>query len=111
MNQEQVLSFVRWVQATIGPILIANGYVSSSTLQMVSGVVISLVPLAWSMFVHTQTNAVAVVDAIAKLPDSPIRAVVAEPTRAGRELAEAMPGNTTVVAGTQAAVVVAKGSG
>jgi hypothetical protein len=107
MNQEQVLSFVRWVQATVGPLLIANGYVSASTLQMVSGVVVSLVPLAWSMFVHTQTNAVAVVSLLAKDPSSPVKAVVVEPTRAGRELAEAVPGNT-VVAGTQSAVTAAK---
>jgi hypothetical protein len=108
MNQQQVLSFVRWLQATIGPLLIANGYVSASTLQMVGGVVISLVPLAWSMFVHTQSNAVAVVDAIAKIPDSPVKAVIVESSRAGRELAEAMPGNTTVVAGSQAAEKIAK---
>ena len=108
MNQEQVLSFVRWVQATIGPLLIANGYVSASTLQMISGVVISLVPLAWSMFVHTQTNAVAVVASLASDPGSPVKAVVVDPTKAGRELAEAMPGNTTVVAGTQSAATAAK---
>jgi hypothetical protein len=108
MNQEQVLSFVRWLQATIGPLLIANGYVSASTLQMVSGVVISLVPLAWSMFVHTQTNAVAVVAALAKDPASPVKAIVTDPSLAGRELAKAMPSSTTFVAGTQAAETAAK---
>jgi len=108
MNQEQVLSFVRWMQATIGPLLIANGYVSASTLQMAGGVVVSLVPLAWSMFVHTQGNAVAVVAALASDPSSPVKAVVVDPTQAGRDLAEAMPGHTTVVAGTQAAATVAK---
>jgi putative heme iron utilization protein len=74
---------------------------------MASGVVLSLVPLAWSMFVHTQTNAVAVVDAIAKQPNSAVKAVVTESTVAGRELAESMPGNTTVVAGSSAAAAVA----
>jgi hypothetical protein len=108
MNQEQVLSFVRWVQATIGPLLIANGYVSASTLQMVGGVMVSLVPLAWSMFVHTQGNAVAVVAAMAAIPSSPVKAVVVDPTPAGREMAEAMPAHSTVVAGSSAAATVAK---
>lgn len=107
-NPEQVKSFVRWVQATIGPFLIANGYTSASTLELVAGVLISLAPLVWSMFTHTQTNAVLVVDTIAQQPDSPVKAVVTEPTVAGRELAAAIPGNTTVVAGTAAATSLAR---
>jgi hypothetical protein len=108
MNTEQLKSGVRWVIATFGPFLIAHGYASSGTLELAGGVLVSLAPLIWAMFVHTETNAVAVVDTIAKQPDSPVKAVVTEPTVAGRELAEALPGNTTVVAGTQAAATLAK---
>ncbi|SRR6266478_10228559 len=108
MNQEQVKSFVRWLQATLGPILVSHGYISSSNMEIVAGVVISLVPLVWSIFVHTQTNAVAVVDAIAKDPASPIKAVIVAPTASGIELARALPGNTTVIAGTPAAEKVVK---
>lgn len=100
MNQEQVKSAVRWIIATFGPIITTHGYASASTLEMIGGIVISLAPLIWGMFTHTQTNAVAVVDTIAKQPDSPVKAVITEPTAAGRELADAMPGSTTVVAGT-----------
>jgi hypothetical protein len=108
MNPEQIKSFIRWAQATIGPFLITHGYASSGTIELIAGVLISLAPLVWSMITHTQTNAVAVVDAIAKQPDSPVKAVLTEPTPAGRELAEAMPGSTTVVAGTTAAANISK---
>ena len=108
MNAEQAKSLIRWVIATFGPFIIAQGYASQSTLELVSGVLVSLVPLAWGMFTHTQANAVAVVDMIAKQPESGVKAIVTEPTEAGRELAASMPGSTTVVAGSQAAAAVAK---
>lgn len=107
MNLEQVKSAVRWVIASFGPIIIQHGYASAGTLEMMGGVVVSLAPLIWGMLTHTQTNAVAVVDTIAKQPDSPVKAVVTEPTDAGRELANSLPGNTTVVAGSSAAVAKA----
>lgn len=103
MNQEQIKSAVRWVIASFGPIIIQHGYASAGTLEMLGGVIVSLAPLIWGMITHTQTNAVAVVDTIAKQPDSPVKAVITEPTEAGRELAAAIPGNTTVVAGSGAA--------
>jgi hypothetical protein len=108
MNTEQVKSAVRWLIATFGPFLIAHGYATSGTIELAGGVIVSLAPLVWGMFVHTQANAVAVVDTIAKQPDSPVKAVVTEPTPEGRDLAQSMPGNTTVVAGSTAAVTLAK---
>lgn len=108
MNQEQVKSAVRWMIATFGPTIVAHGYASTSTLEMVGGVIVSLAPLIWGMFTHTQNNAVAVVDTIAKQPDSPVKAVVTEPTEAGRDLAASLPGNTTVVAGSLAAASATK---
>lgn len=108
MNIEQVKSFIRWATATIGPFLISTGYISASGLQMASGILLSLVPLVWSMITHTQENAVKIVDAIAKDPESGVKAVVTEPNVAGRALAEAIPGTTTVVAGTAAATAAAE---
>lgn len=118
MNPEQTKSSARWFIATFGGAIAgwfaAKGWftvdqvtsvLNSETTLAVIG---SVVPLVWGWFVHTQKNAVAVVDTIAKLPDSPVKAVVTEPTTAGRELAEAMPGSTTVVAGSQAAATIAK---
>ena len=108
MNPEQLKSGVRWVIATFGPFLIAHGYASSGTIELAGGVIISLAPLIWGMFAHTQAAAVAVVDTIAKQPDSPVKAVVMEPTAAGRDIAASIPGDTTVVAGTQAAAAAVK---
>jgi hypothetical protein len=108
MNIEQAKSAVRWLIATFGPFLIAHGYASSGTLELVSGVIISLIPLVLGLWTHTQTNAVAVVDTLAKQPDTGVKAVIADSTAAGKALAVAMPGNTTVVAGTVAAAEVAK---
>lgn len=108
MNAEQVKSIVRWFSATIGPFLISHGYISAGNLELAGGVVISIAPLIWSMFVHTQTNAVAVVDTIAKQPDSPVKAIITEPTQEGRALAASLPGTTTVVAGTTVATNIGK---
>lgn len=106
MNIEQVKSAVRWLIATFGPTIVAHGYASTSSLEMVGGAIISLTPLIWGLVTHTQANAVAVVDTIAKQPDSPVKAVITEATKEGQELALALPGNTTVVAGSVAAAGV-----
>jgi hypothetical protein len=108
VNIEQLKSSVRWLIATFGPFLIAHGYASSGTLELAGGVLVSLAPLIWGLFTHTEAHAVEVVDTIAKQPDSPVKAVVMEPTTAGRDIAASIPGDTTVVAGTQAAAAAVK---
>jgi hypothetical protein len=118
MNQEQLKSGVRWIIATFGGVIAgwfaAKGWFTIDQVTSVLNspttvsVIVSIASLIWGLLTHTQTNAVAVVDTIAKQPDSPVKAVVTEPTIAGRELADSIPGNTTVVAGTQAAANLAK---
>ncbi len=103
MNSEQVKSAVRWIITAFGPFLTAHGYITSDSLEAIGGVLVALIPLAWSMYVHTQKNAVAVVDKIAQQPGSPVKAVITEGTEAGRQMAASLPGSTTVVAGSQAA--------
>jgi ATP-dependent exoDNAse (exonuclease V) beta subunit len=66
------------------------------------------IALVWSMITHTDKNAVAVVDTLAKQPDSPVKAVLMEPTPAGQAMAASIPGNTTVVAGSTPAINMAK---
>jgi hypothetical protein len=108
MNVEQAKSAARWLISVAGPFLVARGYIAADGgVEMWSALILSAIPLVWSMFVHTQTNAVAVVDAIAKDPNSPVKAIVTESTIAGRELAQALPGKTTVIAGTAAAAAAA----
>lgn len=107
MNQEQAKSAVRWIITTFGPFIIQHGYATSSSLELWGGVAVSLAPFIWGMFTHTEANAVAVVDTIAKEPASPVAAVITTDTIAGRELAINIPGSTTVVAGTPEAKAVA----
>ena len=118
MNTEQAKSSVRWFVATFGGV--AAGWFAAKgwfTIDQVTSVLnsettISLLASAavfvWGLFVHTQKNAVVVVDTIAKQPESPVKAVVMDATPAGRDIAESIPGNTTVVAGTAAATVAAR---
>lgn len=117
MNQEQVKSAIRSLITTFGGV-IAGWFAAKGwfTIDQVTSVLNSPTTLsilasiaagAWGLVTHTQKNAVAVVDDIAKQPNSPVKAVVTKPTEAGQELADALPGNTTVVAGSQAAAVAA----
>ena len=118
MNPEQAKSSARWFVATFGGAVAgwfaAKGWftIDQVTSVLSSETTISLMASAavfvWGLFVHTQKNAVAVVDTIAKQPDSPVKAVVMEPTPEGRDIATSIPGDTTVVAGTQAAAAAVK---
>ncbi len=118
MNPEQAKSAVRSLVATFGG-LVAGWFAAKGwfTIDQVTSVLnspttisllASVAVFVWGMFTHTEKNAVAVVDTIAKQPDSAVKGVLTEPTPAGRELAEAMPGSTTVVAGTPAAANISK---
>lgn len=114
MNPEQVKSGARWLISTFGG-MIAGWFAAKGwfTVDQVTSVlnspttisiIASIAAGAWGLVTHTQANAVAVVDTIAKQPDSPVKAVVTERTQEGRDLAATLPGNTTVVAGTDEAV-------
>lgn len=117
-NPEQLKSSVRWFIATFGGV--AAGWFAAKgwfTIDQITSVlnsettvslIVAIASLVWGWFTHTQTNAVSVVDTIAKQPDAPVKAVILEPTAAGKALAESIPGDTTVVAGTVAATAAAK---
>jgi hypothetical protein len=118
VNIEQAKSAVRWFVSTFGG-MIAGWFMAKGwfTIDQVMSVLnsptvlslaASLIVGAWGLMVHTQTNAVTVVDTIAKQPDSPVKAVVVEPTAEGAAIAAALPGNTTVVAGTVAAAAAVR---
>lgn len=108
MNQEQAKSAVRWMIATFGPVITSHGYASSSTLEMIGGALVSLLPLIWGMFTHTESNAVAVVDTIAKDPESPVKGIVTSSSAEGVALANSLPGGETVPAGSTQAAQIAK---
>jgi hypothetical protein len=114
MNRQQILSLVRDLLKIVGVGLASKGAVSADAWDVWTTVIVEVVgcglivgPIIWSQFTHTQSNAVAVVDAIAKEPMSAVKGVILEPTAAGRELAASIPGSTAVVAGTHEAAAIA----
>lgn len=121
-GEEQTKGAVRWLLALVAGVVAGwvakSGFITADqvtsffTNEVVVGWLASAISagiaLAWSLITHTDKNAVLVVDTIAKQPDSPVKAVLTEPTPAGQALAASIPGNTTVVAGTSAAVTMAK---
>ncbi len=107
-NIEQIKSMLRWLLATVAPFMIAHGYTSSTTWELITGAIISVVPFVWGLITHTRSNAVVVVDMIAKDPESPVAGVVTKQTFEGKKLAESIPGNKTAVAGSVAASTIAR---
>lgn len=116
MNAEQVKSTIRWFVATFGG-MIAGWFAAKGwfTVDQVLTVLnnptliataASLVMGAWGIFVHSKTNAVAVVDA---MPE--VAGVVTKPTVAGRDLAQAVPSSTVTPAGSPAAKSLAGAPG
>lgn len=122
MNPEQVKSTLRTLLATFGGMIAgwfgAKGWLTSDQVMAVLtsetflGIVTSIVVGVWGIFVHTQQNAVAVVGTIAKDPQSPVRAVIMEPTKEGVAIAQAITKDTevpVVPAGTVQAAELSKG--
>jgi hypothetical protein len=121
-TDEQKKSAARWIMTLLGGVVAGwvakTGVISSEqvmsffTSETIVGFLVTAmtagITLVWSMFTHTEKNAVAVVDTIAKKKDSDVKAVIMEPTAAGQDIANSLTGNTTVVAGSPAAVTVAR---
>lgn len=113
MNQEQVKSIVRHIIATFGGVLAgwgaAKGWFTADQILSVLnsetfiGLVVSGVMAFWSFVGKSNKNITA---AAAALPE--VKAVVTEPTVAGKILAEAIPAPNVVAAGTAAAAEAVK---
>lgn len=108
MNQEQVMALVRALLMAVGSAMVTKGWISSSFVEPIIGLIVMASPVIWSMFVHTQSNAVAVVGKLAKDPTSPVQAVIVAPTSAGDDLVKATANPLVVPAGTAAAISLAK---
>lgn len=114
MNAEQVKSAVRWLVSFVGGFIVAKGWVKADQLtallsnEAVMGALAGVGVLAWGMLTHTQANAVAVVDTIAKDPASAVKGIVTSSSVEGIALAASLPGGETVPAGSSQAVQIAK---
>jgi hypothetical protein len=65
-NQDQVLGAVRTLLAYICGYAMAQGWINNDQTTLITGVVASLAPLAWSIYVHSDSKKLA---AVAALPD------------------------------------------
>jgi hypothetical protein len=74
---------------------------------VVSGIVVGI----WSQLTKSDAGKVAMVDALAKDPTSPVRGTILDNNTAGREMAASLPGQTTAVAGTVSAKAIAQTNG
>lgn len=76
-NEQQVLSAVRWVMATLGSFLVTHGWMDQGFWEPITGLVLSGVPFAWSMFRHTRVGtliAAAEVPGTEKIVNPPLAA-------------------------------------
>lgn len=123
MNTQQINSLLRTLFGTVGGIVIGwfaskGWHLSPDDTKNLLALLQSpeLIGLAMSgltgligLFVHTQTNAVAVVKEIAKDPTSPVAGIVTANNAAGLNLSYAMNDPSVVApAGTVAASTIAK---
>lgn len=108
MNQEQFMSIVRNALQIVGTFLTTYGVLQDAAWTPLAGAVLMAAPVLWGIYTHTDANAVAVVDKLAKDPASPVAGIITTNTPAGRELAAAVDGSTTVPAGTPAAEQIVK---
>lgn len=52
MNQDQVLSLIRWGLTAGGSYLVSTGKITAPDVATISGGLIALVSVGWSMFAH-----------------------------------------------------------
>lgn len=117
LNQEQVKKLAKWLAGTLGGFLLgwaaSRGYQWGDIIgQLLSsevfiGILASGITAVLAWVTGRVPNLVGVVDAIAQVPNSPVKAVVMEATPEGKAIASNL-GPTTVVAGTVDATAIAK---
>jgi hypothetical protein len=64
MNQQQFLGILRIVLPSVMAFVVAKGWIAEGQVADLSTAIVTIAAAAWSVFVHTQKNAVAVVVAI-----------------------------------------------
>ena len=118
MNRAQVEKLVRWALSGLGGFLVGWaasrgnqwGDIISNLLssELVIGLITSAGVGLWAWISCRIPAIAALVDSLAKQPDTPIQALVLTKSPEGAAIANSLPGNTTVVAGTTAAGEMAK---
>lgn len=92
----------------VAGVAVAKGWLAQDLVIPIVGALMAVAGWAWGVQTNTTSALVAKVDAIAKLPDSPVQAVITTADAKGMELANSIPGSTTIPAGTLQATSMAK---
>ncbi len=115
--REQILEQLKLLLPAVGGLLTMLGIMTPAesakwitSIMNAAGPAMILGGMIWGALDKRQSSLVAKVDALAKSPDSPVVGVIVSPTVAGKELANSLPGNTTVPAGTVQASELAANS-
>jgi hypothetical protein len=77
MNQAQGLSALRWLLSIAGSYVLASGKIDGVLWEQISTVLLTVAPVVWSMFVHTdkaKVQAAAAVPGIAPIQVTPAAA-------------------------------------
>ena len=56
MNKEQILGTIRHTLTFIGGILVTKGYVDETTIEAITGGIITLVGLVWSTIIKNKND-------------------------------------------------------
>lgn len=114
VSQEQVLEQLKLLLPAIGGLLTMMGILTPAEsarwitqILAVAGPLMILGGMVWGVLDKRQASLVAKVDTLAKDPNSPVKGVIVTNSPAGQDLANSMPGNTTVEAGTAQATTMA----
>lgn len=114
MSQEQVMEQLKLLLPAIGGILTMAGILTpaesamwTTKIMAAAGPLMILGGMIWGLIDKTRESLVKKVDVLAKDPTSPVVGVIVSASAEGKELAAAIPGNTTVPAGTLQATTIA----
>jgi len=116
INADKLGGWVRAAVASLLGVFIAKwpllGTILDPATQAALGTVAAAIVVGiWSQLTKSPAAKVAMVDALAKDPESPVKGVILESTIAGQAMARSLPGKTTVVAGTFDASTLARSNG
>jgi hypothetical protein len=64
MNLDQLLSLLRTILKVVGGILVAHGYISDGGWEQVAGLILTLAPIGWDLYVHSTSGKLAAVEAM-----------------------------------------------
>lgn len=97
--------FATWVLTY----LTSKGIISTSDAAAFLPILIAIPVAVWGLYKNRQSALIAQMGKIAADPESPVKAIITTNTPEGRALADAVPDNSIVAAGTIEATKIARG--